>query len=56
MKLKGIPANSANKNLHHNNGQNPTKKLSIKVKKIHVMTAIIKQDGKSIFKCTIMAA
>ena len=46
MKIKGIPVISAIKRSHHSQIDKPIKKASMKVQNIHVMSAIIKQDGK----------
>ena len=55
MKGKDIPAISAIKS-RTIIMINRTKKQSMKGKKIHVTTAINKQDGNRILKCTILAA
>ena len=47
MKIKVVPVISAIKNLQHNQVFKPMKKQSMKVQSIHVMNAIMKQDGMS---------
>jgi len=50
MKIKVIPVISAIKKSHHNQVFKPMKKQSMKVQSIHVMNAIMKQDGMSSLK------
>ena len=50
MKIKVIPVISTIKKSHHNQVFKPMKKQSMKVQSIHVMNAIMKQDGMSSLK------
>ena len=47
LKIKVVPVISAIKKSHHNQVFKPMKKQSMKVQSIHVINAIMKQDGIS---------